>query len=146
MWGRVPLPHTYVNIPMGCVHSAQKPYGLYCFPVSHNAQVPRGLRCSPVSHNAQVPRGLRCSPVSHNAQVPRGLRCSPVSHNAQVPRGLRCSPVSHNAKTPHGAAPIFPGYWNNTQKIPNMGLHRFRRGCGGWISGRRRLTAIKRAT
>lgn len=28
----------------------------------------------------------------------------------------------------------------------NMGLHRFRRGCGGWISGRRRLTAIKRAT
>ena len=116
MWGRVPLPHTYVNIPRGCVHSAQKPYGLYCFP------------------------------VSHNAQVPRGLRCSPVSHNAQVPRGLRCSPVSHNTKTPHGAAPIFPGYWNNTQKIPNMGLHRFRRGCGGRISGRRRLASIKRAT
>ena len=106
MWGRVPLPHTYVNIPMGCVHSAQKPYGLYCFPVSHNAQVPRGLRCSPVSHNAQVPRGLRCSPVSHNAQVPRGLRCSLVSHNAQ---------------TPHGTAPIFPGYWNNTQKNPQYG-------------------------
>ena len=28
----------------------------------------------------------------------------------------------------------------------DTGLHRFRRGCGGWISGRRRLTAIKRAT
>ena len=40
------------------------------------------------------------------------------------------------AFAPAGSIPSPPSH---------TGLYRFRRGCGGWISGRRRLTAIKRA-
>ena len=34
---------------------------------------------------------------------------------------------------------------HNMGEEHSMGVYRFRRGCGGRISGRRRLTAIKRA-
>ena len=132
MWGRVPLPHTYVNIPMGCVYTARKSLPDYAVPQY------RTTRKSLADYAVPQYRTTRKSLADYAVPQCRTMRKSLADYAVPQCRTTR-KPLMGLHRFP-------PGIGTIPKKIPNMGLHRFRRGCGGWISGRRRLTAIKRAT
>ena len=84
----------------------------------------------------------------HDHQQAQEAPGDEVRHRGHPGRGV---PGAGEAAGPLPQVKMFSRYPGRlsrpeTPPVPYTGLYRFRRGCGGRISGRRRLTAIKRAT
>ena len=144
MWGRVPLPHTYVNIPMGCVCAQRtSPSRTTLFPsIAQRASPLRTTLFPSVAQRASPSRttlfpsvAQRASP-SRTTLFPSIAQCASPSRTTLFPSIAQCENPSWGCtdfprvleqypKNPqYGAAPVSTGVWRLDKRAAAPDRHK----------------------